>query len=201
MSLTLTVCKDKEVWDRFVGSSPQENIFCTTPFLDALEKDYDLLLVSREGSVQIGAVVLLENGNPLSAPFPFSLYQGILFDQSVHALPSDSRSRRIMETTDYLLAQMGKRYNKISLCLHHGLEDLRSFQWFNYHQPELGQFQIDLRYTGLLDLETMSDFDSYLSDVRRCRKREYKRARSEGWIAEESDDIDALDQLQPVEPR
>jgi hypothetical protein len=62
---------------------------------------------------------------------------------------------------------MEQRYDRISFCLHYRVEDLRSFQWFYYHEPQHGQFRMDLRYTGLLDLSAVQNFDAYLSTIRK----------------------------------
>ena len=192
MSLTLKLCDDRQWWNRFVASSPQENVFCTTPFLDAMGEDYDLLLVEKDGRVQLGAVVLKSDGQPVPAPF---MYQGILFDGSSRSMPHHRRVKWALEVTEFLLAEMEQRYDRISFCLHHAVEDLRSFQWFHYHEPQRGQFKIELRYTGLLDLSAVSDFDAYLMTIRKGRRYEYRRAQSEGLTVEESNDIDTLDRL------
>lgn len=192
MTLTLKLCDDKQRWDSFVASSPQENVFCTTPFLDALGKDYDLLFVEKNSCPQLGAVVLKGDGQPIPALYP---YQGILFDGSSCSMPYHARAKWTLKLTDFLLAEMEQRYELISFCLHHGVEDLRSFQWFHYHQPQRGQFKIELRYTGLLDLLAVPDFDAYLFTVRKVRRYEYRHAQSAGLTIEESSELDTLDRL------
>lgn len=195
MHLTLTLCDDKQKWDSFVAFSPQENVFCTTPFLDALGEDYDLLLVQKDGCSQLGAVVLKRDGQPICAPYPFTMYQGILCDGSSRNTPYHRRAKWILGVTEFLLAEMEQRYDRISFCLHYGIEDLRSFQWFHYHEPQHGQFNIELRYTGLLDLSVVPDFDAYLLTVRKVRRYEYRQAQSEGLTIEQSNDLDTLDRL------
>ena len=195
MSLTLKPCEDKQRWDRFVASSPQENVFCTTPFVDALGEDYDFWLVEKDGCPQLGAVVLKRDGQPIYAPYPFTMYQGILFDGSSRSMPHHRRVKWALRVTEFLLSEMEQRYERISFCLHYGVEDLRSFQWFHYHEPQRGQFKIELRYTGLLDLLAVPDFDAYLMTIRKVRRYEYRRAQSAGLTIEESDDMDTLDRL------
>ena len=36
--------------------------------------------------------------------------------------------------------------------LHYNFEDLRPFQWFNYHEPDKPKYKIDIRYTSLINL-------------------------------------------------
>lgn len=195
MGLRLDLCNDKAVWDSFVAKSPQETVFCMTSFLDALGAEYDLLLVEEDGVLELGAVVLKWDGMPIKAPFPLTMYQGVLFSDVSNGKPCHSRVKRQMDLLDFLIAEMAQRYKRISFCLHHAVEDLRSFQWFHYHEPQLGQFTIDLRYSGILDLSAIDDFDAYLSGVRELRRREYKRAMAEGLVIEPLTDMNEFKRL------
>ena len=156
----------------------QGNIFCTTPFLDALAEDYDLVLIEENNQLKMGAIILKQHGKPIKPLYPFTMYQGILFDNSIYNMPRHRRVKKVLEITQYLLANLKEYYNRISFCLHYSVEDLRSFQWFNYHTPEKGQFLITLRYTGILDLSTWNSFDQYLLDIRKVRRQEYNKLKS-----------------------
>jgi hypothetical protein len=195
MTLHLTECNDKDLWDCFVRASPQGNVFCLTPFLDALGEDYDLLIVEDDGEPELGAVMIKRDGQPIKAEYPFTSYQGVLLGHTVARLPQHRRVLRALEVTDFLLAELEKRYQRISFCLHHQFSDLRSFLWFHYHQPHRGQFQVELKYTGLIDLTQVADFDNYLASLRRVRRQEYRFAQTKGFQLEPSTDIDILDRL------
>jgi hypothetical protein len=195
MPFTLAKWEDKQRWDNFVCASPQANIFCTTQFLDALLEEYDLLMVEENGRSQIGAVVLKHDGSPTRAPYPFTMYQGILFDQAGLAKPFHKRLKWQLDVVESLLAALERLYDRISFCIHYAVEDMRSFQWFHYHTPELGQFRIDLRYTGLLDLQTVPDFNHYLGTVRSVRRQEYRYAQEKGLSTEVSTDVGLLSRL------
>ena len=195
MHLALRQCTDKRVWDRIVESSPQGNIFCDSRFLDSLGEEYDLFLVEEDGRAKLGAVVLKRAGQPLPAPHPFTLYQGCLFDEASTSLPHHSRAKWSLDVTTFLLGELERRYHRLSFCLHHTVSDLRSFQWFHYHEPQRGQFRIDLRYTGLLDLAGIPDFEAYLLTIRKVRRYEYRRALSDGLVIEESNDLETLRRL------
>ena len=60
---------------------------------------------------------------------------------------------------DYYIKEVTSKFNRINFSLHYSYEDVRSFQWFNYHEPEKGQFKIDINYTGLLDISNVTDFN------------------------------------------
>jgi GNAT superfamily N-acetyltransferase len=192
--MELIRCENMETWDEFVSKSSEYNIFCTTPLLEAVGEDYDLLMVVDGGDVRLGAVVLKRDGSVLSSP-RFYQSQGILFSGSCLEMPIHSRVKWRLETTEFLLHEMEKRYNRISFCLNYGVSDIRSFQWYHYHAPELGQFQIGLWYTAILDMKVVPSFDEYFSGIRTLRQRDYQRSLKEGMICEESDDVEILDRL------
>ena len=192
MPLTLTLCADKQEWDSFVGSSPQCNIFCYTVFLAALKKDYDLLLIKKEDTIQAGALVLKHEGRPADQA---RTYHGVLFSDLACSMPYHRRLKWTLEILDFLLAEMERRYDSISFSLHYGVEDIRSFQWFHYHEPGLGQFKIDLRYTGLIDLKVCECFENYISNIRKTRRYEYRKALNDGLTAELSENINELGRL------
>jgi hypothetical protein len=195
MAFTFTQCIDKQLWDRFVLYSPQGSVFCITPFLDALGEDYELLFVEEDGVPKLGAVVLKHDGLPIHAPYPFTMYQGILFDGSIRSMPHHKRVKWVVEVTGFLLAEMEKGFDCISFCLHPRFDDMRSFSWFHYHEPDIGQFKISLRYTGLLNLDGIQDFETYLGIIRKGRRYEYHKGLKEGLNVEVSKDIDTLDYL------
>lgn len=196
MQLTLSKCDDYARWNHFVKSSPQGSIFCRTDFLDSLETDYELWWIEDRGEQRMGTIVLLdENGTPRRAPYPFSLYHGVLCDDRSAALPTHSRVNDALQLEYFLLSKFEERYNRISFCMHPRVEDLRAFSWFHYHEPDKGRFHIDLHYTGLIDIKTCPDMETYVASIRRLRKREYRKAQAEGLIIESSQDIDTLARL------
>jgi len=195
MSFRLTRCSDKAQWDRFVASSSQGSIFCLTPFLEALGERFELLFVEDGSTRALGAVLLKREGVPFRAPYPLTMYQGALWAEDIDAMPAHSRTKYGLEVIEFFLAELEKEFDRISFCLHHRFEDLRGFSWFHYHQPEQGQFKIDLGYTGILDLLDVTDFDSYLATVRTTRRQEYRRAERSGFTVEPSRDLDILNSL------
>jgi ribosomal protein S18 acetylase RimI-like enzyme len=195
MALTLVECSDKGRWDCFADESPHGSVFCRTSFLDGLGQDYRLLLVAEKDETLAGTVLVFENGRPYLGQFPLTMYQGVLLSRGLCQRQPHSRSRQTLEVLDFLLAELEKRFDRISFSLHYRFEDLRSFSWFHYHEPERGRFRLDLHYSGLLDLRQVADFEGYLHAIRGLRLREYRRAQAHHFTIEPSDDIDALDRL------
>ena len=195
MALAMEICTDKAKWDAFVASSPQNSIFCKTVFLDSMGNDYDLLLVSEGATPQMGAIVIKKDGQPALAPCGPTMYQGVLNSKELEDGPSHRSIKSALETAEFLFARMSETYGRMSFSLHYGHKDLRSFQWFHYHQPELGRFRLDLSYTGIIDLKKAGNFEAYLASVRKVRRYEYNRSGRDGLVVEVSKDIDLLDRL------
>jgi ribosomal protein S18 acetylase RimI-like enzyme len=195
MSLSLIDCTDQARWDRLVEESPHGNVFCSSAFLAALGEEYRLLLVEEKGEPLAGILVILRDGQPYPGQYPLTIYQGVLLGPALCRQPPHSRAKQTLVVLDFLLAELEKRYDRICVCLHHRFEDLRSFSWFHYHEPERGRFRIELQYSGVLDLASVADFDRYLGSIRNLRLREHRRAQSKGFSVEPSTDLDTLDRL------
>lgn len=196
MSLTLTLCKDPSAWDAFVAGSPQRSIFCRSAYLSALDREYHVWLVTENGETQAGAVILPEDEESSEAGCPFVMYQGLLFSADGLGLPPHSRTPWSLRVTETLLKELGERYDRLTLCVHHSVDDLRSFQWFHYDIPEMGQVKLDLNYTGLVDLTTVPNFETYLTTIRPSRRYKYRRALELALTVEASQDVEILDHLQ-----
>lgn len=192
MTLSIELCNNKELWDNFVSVSLQGNIFCTTQFLDAWCQDYELLLVTQKEQILLGAIVAKKDNQPVNIPF---MYHGVLLSASVTNSSNHKRVNKSLELVGFLLTEIEKRYDRISFSLHHSFKDLRSFQWFHYHNQELGRFKIEVIYTGILDLSNSNEFESILMNARTVRRQEYRRALREGFTVEESREVEVLDYL------
>ena len=143
MGFALQRCEDQPSWDAFVCASPQGNVFCTTALLAALEAEPELWFVEEAGRPVLAAVVLTRAGGVLPAPYPFTLYHGVLVGSAYSNMPPHSRHAAVMRALDFLLGEFERRHELISFCLHPAFEDLRSFSWFHYHEPARGCFRID----------------------------------------------------------
>lgn len=188
-------CDDKASWNAFVSGSPQGNVFCSTDFLDALGVTYDTRLLQKNGRSLAGAVLLKdEQGGIRAAPYPFSMYHGILLGADLMAVAPHRRYKEGLERIAACLTGLERHYPRLSFCLHPNLDDLRAFSWFHYHERERGMFSINPCYTGIVDLGA-PDFETYLAAIRPCKRREFRLAQKNGLTVEVSRDIDLLEEL------
>jgi len=186
--------EDKQVWDAFVSTSPQRSIFNYSKFLDSLLVKYDLVACYDKTGIVAGAVIIsTDSGNPIATPFPFTQYQGILLADNTNRA-GHSQLAHEFKIVEYFIAQLAERYQEYCLCQSWRLRDLRPFQWHNYHEPQKGHFKIDLRYTGVLEINKFQNFDHYMSSVRTVRRQEFKK--SSQWLKlKMSNDEGLLDDL------
>lgn len=193
MSFQIEICLDNHEWDEFVAHSPQNNLFCKTNFLDSYQREYDLLFVAKGELILAGVVIIKgDDGIPTIDSF---MYQGVLFSKYIESLPSHKKNKKQIDIIEFLLIKLESIYGSISLSLHHSLNDLRGFQWHNYHNSAGLRPALNLNYTGLLDLKKAENFDQILMDVRTVRRQEYNRCVRNEFTIEESNDISILDFL------
>jgi hypothetical protein len=188
-------CLNKTRWDEFVRGSPQGNIFCESRFLDGLGDEYELVVIEEGGKIALGAVLMLRSGLVLKAPYPLTMYQGMLCCAESRQMPYHKRCSWLLERVEVITSAMVSRYGYISLCLSHHFEDIRGFQWFHYHEPHLGRFIVDVGYTGILRLDSIADFSAFLSSIRTVRRQEYRRGPELGLSVELSTDVELLNRL------
>lgn len=186
--------EDKQVWDVFVSTSPHRSIFVSSKFLDSLQVAYDLVTCYEKDKIIAGTVLIYSSvGEPLDGAFPFTQYQGILLaDNSPKT--THSQITHEFKIVEYFIRQLTDHFKKCCFCHSWRFRDLRPFQWHNYHEPEKGQFNTDLRYTGILDLQKYKNFEDYLPSVRTVRRQEFKRS-SQALKFQYSEDVFLLDEL------
>ena len=192
----LKKCIEKNKWDCFVELSPQGNIFCNSTFLDSIGIKYELWFVEIHNNPCCGFITILNSNDEfIVAPFPFSMYQGVLFSHETSGKSVNKRTSEEIQIVEFMLSELEKRFKSISMCLHYKLEDLRGFSWFNYHQPERGRFNVELKYTGLIELSAANGFDEYLKSIRKSRRYEYMKAKKQNYHIEILKDVSVLEEL------
>jgi len=181
-------CVDASAWDAFVDQSPQGNVFCRFSFLEAQGRDYDLWMAEKKGEMQMGAIVIKGQYNPM-------LYQGLLFSPIGSSFQPHKRAKWNLGITEEFIERMAQQYHKLEFRLHHSVEDIRALQWFNHDQPEQGRFDIKLRYTGIINLTDYPDYETYLSSIRQTRRNLYRQACNQRLTYRLSVATDVLDDL------
>jgi lipid II:glycine glycyltransferase (peptidoglycan interpeptide bridge formation enzyme) len=120
------------------------------------------------------------------------MYQGIVLADFSDKKPH-SRYHYELKVLTFFIQALHEQHEHFFLCQSWQMKDLRAFQWHNYHSPEKGTFKIDLRYTGILDLDIIKDKDFYISkEIRDSNKQDYQKAIKNHISIEDSKDIELL---------
>ncbi|MEH2158831.1 GNAT family N-acetyltransferase [Nostoc sp.] len=184
-----------DIWDDFVENSTQGTVFAKSEFLNSLGVTFQIITVYFREKIVAGTVILFsEDGNILPAPFPFTPYQGLLLADNFTKTDHKRNSEEFLILT-WFIEQLIEKLEKISLAHSWQLQDIRPFQWYNYHTPEKGKFEVQLRYTGILKLTKFESFDFYISCIRAVRRQEMRKAIKNKLSIQVSDNIDILDNL------
>ena len=181
---------DSDLWERCVKNSDQGSIYLTLNFIKSLGIEYTTYLVIKGEEPQGGCVVLKdEGGNIFKSPYHFVLSQGFFFNG---VKSTDNKIIKTQyEVTDFLVNALIARYGKLSQS-HYRINDLRPFQWYNYHTPEKGIFTISIYYTSILSLDKYKSLEDYLMAIRTVRRQEFRKVKAKDIKIIDSSDTNIL---------
>ena len=172
--LELLEAQDDAAWDALVDASPQGTVFARSGFLRALGAPFRRFIIAANGKPQALLAGVEDAAGTRLGGYDYTPYLGIMFLNSEDEL---ARQRVLDEyrLTEFAVQQLAARYASVSLPLSWKVTDVRPFMWHNYHEPQLGMFQLVPRYTAVLDLDGI-EADSFPAQVRACRRQELRKA-------------------------
>ena len=173
-------------WDAFVAASAQGSVFCDSRFLEATGVRWEVLALGSGGVPEAAALVVFDDDAPVRAPGRYTVYQGVLFGETVSRLASHRRIPRCLELVGGLIETLAERHPRVSFCLHPSFPDIRAFSWFHFAEPQLGRFAVDVQYTAVLGLDGREET---LRRARSVRRQDRARALRAGFSVEESRDL------------
>ena len=188
--MNVTTCSEAE-WSAFIETSPHASVFVSPWFLDALGSPREFWVVKEGEAIVTGVPVLLDGAKPIAGLPPFSMYVGPLLSGAVAAEPPHRRLPIVLRALEALLAALTGRYDALTFSMHYRWDDLRAFNWFNYHQPQAGQFALTTYYTGVLPLADAN----WLESIRKSRRQDADKAKKAGLACDLSEDIDLLSRI------
>lgn len=168
-------------WDDLVAASPQSNPYARSTFLNCMTRPVHLLAFDFGKGERIGLMISQGEKAEAVGPFPYSCYQGIFFP------PSNASPLRRHNQLAEILAFVENEFTSCAISLHPTIVDIRAAQWHNYG-TEKRKFQIDIRYTGIIDLENGDKFgiQGLLSS---SRKGDLKKSIKSGSLINRSNDV------------
>jgi hypothetical protein len=173
---SLVCATDRARWDRLVTASRQGSIFMDSRFLNVAFEACHRLILEDEGEDVAGVALPFENGGMLYGLQSYCPYLGIALSGAREDAPPHRRSAWVPLVTEVLLERLAERYPRLSFGLHPQMGDLRGLQWFRHRAPPQNRVQLTLRYTGVIDLHAIADWNAYLKDIRSNHDRDARRA-------------------------
>jgi hypothetical protein len=181
---------------KFWNHAPDASAFTEPAILERLSPRVDWLLAAK-GDVPVCLwPVCLPDGISPGIP-DFCYYIGPVWNR--HGLQAPVHRWLADSTKVYegLIALMVQRYGRIHAQLPLGMQDIRVFDWWNYHEPLKPRFVIKPRYTAcirgvrsLTEEQMRSNFRNKRRQVLRgMMSRDRLPQRSDHWQAEELVDL------------
>jgi len=193
--ISLMKCDDTVEWMNFCRSSRQGCVYLWPDFLDAAGIEYELWF-GLIGQELVAAVpVLMRDGKPFSSAPALLRYYGIMLGALREDMPKHRRAAWTAKVMLGLLEQLSHHYNNLMFVCSPTLDDLRGFQWFNYGASRNDLFSLELLYTGIIDLESIKDFEQYVSGIRSSRRQDARKAQSAGCTLNSSSDWKTFNEI------
>ena len=159
----ITKSKHK-LWNTFVDNSPQGSIFAKSWYLDALQVEYDVMIVEDKGEIKAG-IVLAKNEIHTYANPMLDKYLGILFIQ-------DSGNRQKVLSKEYkymeLLAKEIKKIKSFDYYFHPNFKNWIPLSWAGFTQQTRYTYRIDNK--NKLDKIFSSFHGNLKNDIKNAQK-------------------------------
>lgn len=152
--LDLQPFEDLAAWDALVQRSPQGNLFCESWFSEAAGEPVQRFAVMQKGTLKAGLCLPVSaDGRRVVAP-DLTIHAGLLFDLDADRQRVKRRHDEF-QIAEFVAAELATRFDRVELQLAPQIEDLRPWLWHDYHGPAENRYQLDLRYTTLLDISSL----------------------------------------------
>ena len=171
-NLTLERAEDMAEWNDFVALSTQGSLYATATIIEALGCKADYWYLKRNGYPVLGVPVIVKNAIGTGLP-SYSYYVGIMYHPDAWNCKANRRTENEMLFCEVLMMKLSELYDRIELCLHPSISDVRGLDWFNYHTPERGRVQIHPKYTAQAMLQPV---ELIRRNAKSSRRRDEKYA-------------------------
>ena len=181
-----------ERWDALVESSPDGSVFAHSTFLQGCRADIDAYLCRKNQELVAGVYLVVDRAEQAAVLDKLVIYDGLLF-----AAPDPKQNRAQVQSdrfaiSAFLVEALTERYERLALRPAPSVNDLRAFLWHNYG-TDGPKFRVDLRYTSILDISSMSRSDApedstVYHGLSKSRRQEIRYARREGLRTQERHD-------------
>ena len=174
------------IWDEYIRASEEGSIFSESLFLNNTCKSNKKFVVLEKEEVKSGFNIFLSDDGKNIISDPLSIHNSLFFLNQGSKKKIQIRKEQY-KITEYIVDFLTKNYKNIYISLVPQFNDLRPFQWFNYHNEhgdkKFNFFDFSLRYTSYLnikELNCLSDKDIFNNNnfrsMDKLRQRHLKKA-------------------------
>ncbi len=159
----------------FWQQSPHGTVFTHPEILELLAHKVDWWLVSKGEKPMCLWPICTNPSGEVYLP-TFSYWVGPMLSAQAVQTPLHRRFAYDLSVFELLLSTLVPNYHKLKASLHPGIDDIRAFDWWNYHSPELGRFCISPRYSAVLVGLQERSLENIASAYREVRRQELRKA-------------------------
>lgn len=167
------------LWDEFVDSSPQGDIFCYSWWLRTVTNDdFKVLVIQEQGSIVAGIILPFYSTNRINEPY-LTRTLGVLYreQQGLALYRRRAKERRWLN----LLLEQVPLQNVVQMCMSHNFFDWLPFRWKGFKQTT--------RYTYLLDYRAQNTSQIW-TNLRKSNRNTIGRAIKNEIAIRETDDVE-----------
>ena len=171
MSIISLVEIDVVTATQFWTTSPDATAFTNPEFLNVLA--YDLVWIGAYKGDELCMIVpLIFSETKLIIELPHTYYVGPIWSNKWHTLPIYRQYKTRLNILEELIAVCINDYGGFTFSFAPGINDLRAFQWWNYHVPDLEKkVKIEVNYTAILKIRDKG----YPSELKQFLRPDDKR--------------------------
>ena len=159
---------------KFWNLSPNATAFTNPEVMNFFNYNFEWWQAKRGEEVLCMWPVCLESKSKVVLP-EFSYYFGPIWFKDFYKIPNHSWLALSKNIYEIFIEKFVLKYGVVNAQLPLGLQDIRIFNWWNYHNKKENRFIIQPKYTAQIkDLDKLS-FDQIKSNFRYWRRNELKK--------------------------
>lgn len=158
-----------QVWKR----SPNRNIFNNPKFLVNFENIEFLLVKKGKGNELICCWPICRKKNSMIIP-NFFYYFGPYWSENINSIPFHSLLSTTKNVYEIFIDYFTKNFDNANFQFHYTLNDVRSFDWWNFENKDKKNFIIKPKYTALIENPGRKNISSIFRYVRRYEIKNFK---------------------------
>lgn len=171
------VSSDQALW--FWQRSPQATVFNHPAVALRLAGRVDWWRASKGETPFLLWPVAFDEAQQPSNP-PFSYYFGPMWSPEAAARAATSQLSDALTFYGAIADVLVDNYPRIGVELHHTLQDVRFFDWWNYGVEGASKFMIRPRYSAIIRGLQQTSEETVRSGYRELRRRELRKAHRDG---------------------